>query len=320
MRIRSIKPDFWSDEKMSALPAETVLLAVGLQNYADDEGFFNANPKLVAAAIFPLRECSLTVQVMLMELSRIGFVESRKSKNGMVIGRLVLFGAMQVINRPNKSVLRPVFEDSGSVQGGLRESSRRAHGGIGREGRGREKGKEGRGPNRPTGVGPGAVKALSREESIYQAYPRREAKGKALPAIVEALHHVGFEELLVAVQEYAEAVRAWPDSRRYPEGRDVVPLPASWFNGMRWEDDRAAWGLHAGGKIGGAAARGRGGEPEVDLRGPHALTGGLASVLETEPGTDPDFEQKGTKGTKPEGEPEGENVEIRKSGTEPKGE
>ena len=36
-RIRTIKPEFWRDEDLSGLPAETALLAIGLLNHADDE-------------------------------------------------------------------------------------------------------------------------------------------------------------------------------------------------------------------------------------------------------------------------------------------
>ena len=39
-RIRTIKPDFWKHEDLSALPEITHMLAAALLNHADDEGFF----------------------------------------------------------------------------------------------------------------------------------------------------------------------------------------------------------------------------------------------------------------------------------------
>ena len=60
-RIRTIKPEFWTDEDMAALDPYTRLLAIGLLNYADDEGYFNANPALVKAAVFPLDEGSANI-------------------------------------------------------------------------------------------------------------------------------------------------------------------------------------------------------------------------------------------------------------------
>ncbi len=41
-RIRTIKPEFWSDEKLATVSEATLLVAIGLLNLADDEGYFNA--------------------------------------------------------------------------------------------------------------------------------------------------------------------------------------------------------------------------------------------------------------------------------------
>ena len=64
-RIRTIKPEFWTDEDLSEVSEAACLLAIGLLNYADDEGYFNANPKLVKAAVFPIREQSGSIPVLL---------------------------------------------------------------------------------------------------------------------------------------------------------------------------------------------------------------------------------------------------------------
>ncbi|STW12989.1 primosomal protein I [Klebsiella pneumoniae subsp. rhinoscleromatis] len=60
-RIRTIKPEFWTDEDMAEVSEPACLLAIGLLNYADDEGYFNANPKLIKAAVFPIREPSVPI-------------------------------------------------------------------------------------------------------------------------------------------------------------------------------------------------------------------------------------------------------------------
>jgi hypothetical protein len=75
-------------------------------------------------------------------------------------------------------------------------------------------------------------------EVIYQLYPRKEKKKKGVAAIVKALKGgtVTELELQEAVGAYAAAVATWPaDERRF------IPLPASWFNGGCWTDDRANW-------------------------------------------------------------------------------
>ncbi len=75
-------------------------------------------------------------------------------------------------------------------------------------------------------------------ETIYQLYPRKEKKKKGVGAIMKALKggKVTELELLEAVGAYAAAVETWP-----AEERRFIPLPASWFNGGCWTDDRANW-------------------------------------------------------------------------------
>ena len=105
-RIRTIKPDFWRDEALSALPPETTLLAIGLLNHADDEGYFNAHPKLIESDVFPLRELSRSVTVMLDELHSIGYIEVFKGADGKRYGHIVNFSKHQVINKKNPSKIK----------------------------------------------------------------------------------------------------------------------------------------------------------------------------------------------------------------------
>ena len=46
-------------------------IAAALLNYADDEGYFNANPGLVKAACSPLRESSVSTHTQLKRLAEI---------------------------------------------------------------------------------------------------------------------------------------------------------------------------------------------------------------------------------------------------------
>lgn len=52
-RIRSIKPDFWTDEKVVELSAFARLLFIGLWNFADDDGRMVFSPKKIKMQIFP---------------------------------------------------------------------------------------------------------------------------------------------------------------------------------------------------------------------------------------------------------------------------
>lgn len=105
-RIRTIKPEFWTDEDMSEVSEAACLLAIGLLNYADDEGYFNANPKLIKAAIFPIREQSGSIPVLLRELSSVGYISLFSGHDGKIYGLVNNFAKHQVINKAKKSIIR----------------------------------------------------------------------------------------------------------------------------------------------------------------------------------------------------------------------
>lgn len=108
MRIRTIKPAFWSNEKMARLPDRAKLLAIGLLNYADDEGYFWANPKMIRGALFPFDEDSTNVQRGLDLLSAEGYVITGKTPDGRAWGKVVNFSKHQRVDRPQASEIKPI--------------------------------------------------------------------------------------------------------------------------------------------------------------------------------------------------------------------
>jgi hypothetical protein len=138
-RIRTIKPEFTQDEELSSLAPETHLLAAGLLCYSDDDGYFNANPGLVSAAIFPLRETSLSVHDMLSALAKIGFIRLGVAADGKHYGQVVKFTEHQRVNRPTPSKIKPL-----AIQW---EELMIAHGELSEDSLPEGKGKEGKGTN-----------------------------------------------------------------------------------------------------------------------------------------------------------------------------
>ena len=125
-RIRTIKPSFWTHEDLSELPEATHMLAAQLLNYADDDGYFNANPKLIIAEVSPLREPSVSVQDSLSALWKIGYLQFGFSPEGKRYGRVVNFLEHQRINRPTKSKIKDLeicFEGYPSAHTQLTEPS-----------------------------------------------------------------------------------------------------------------------------------------------------------------------------------------------------
>lgn len=55
-RIRTIKPEFWEDEKLSTLPLQARLLFIGTWNFADDFGVITSSAKFLKSKIFPYDE------------------------------------------------------------------------------------------------------------------------------------------------------------------------------------------------------------------------------------------------------------------------
>lgn len=87
-RIRSVKPEFWTDEDLADLRRDARLLYVGLWNFADEHGRLRGDPRYIKGQIFPYDD-DLTpeaIDSLLEELSGAG-----KVRRYRVAGRSYLF-------------------------------------------------------------------------------------------------------------------------------------------------------------------------------------------------------------------------------------
>lgn len=137
-RIRTIKPDFWTDEKIVELSFEARLFFIGSWNFADDNGNLQRSSKKLKMQIFPADaiDCEPIIQSLITH----GLLTEYSVKDEKFL-HINGFNKHQVINRPSKSAL-PVPE-TGSTPTPLTESSLtegKGEGvGSGREGKGRER-------------------------------------------------------------------------------------------------------------------------------------------------------------------------------------
>lgn len=53
MRIRQVRPEFWTDETMAALPDSVRLFYVGLWGISDDGGYLEWRPSRIGALLYP---------------------------------------------------------------------------------------------------------------------------------------------------------------------------------------------------------------------------------------------------------------------------
>lgn len=151
-RIRTIKPEIWTDEALGGCPLGARLLYIGMITQADDEGRLRAAPALLRSVVFPY-DAKVTPSVVsgwLEALVQAGLVRCYEV-SGEVFADIPSWSKHQTINRPRDSHL-PAFQnrrkpeqnppfagDSVNDHGAITELSLSPHGRKGREGKGKEK-------------------------------------------------------------------------------------------------------------------------------------------------------------------------------------
>ena len=259
-RIRTIKPEFWQHEDLSALPESTHILAAALINYADDFGFFNANPALIKAACFPIREPLVSVPESLRRLQEIGYVDIGTAENGRRIGRIAKFSDHQRVSHPTpskydiSSITWDTYDDSAHPPELFRsppETFRPEWNGMEQGTGNREQGKEkevqssadASAPSPPPEGSPSKAKlkkpmqpvAYSPAFERFWAAYHVNRKGK-FAAFTSWKRHVSdsiADQVIEAAQAYSDIKTTHVDK--------FVCLPSTWLNQARWDDDPETW-------------------------------------------------------------------------------
>lgn len=63
-RIRTVKPEYWTDEVIVQLPFQARLLFIGIWNFADDHGAVEENPDRLRMQIFPAEPTLNTAEII----------------------------------------------------------------------------------------------------------------------------------------------------------------------------------------------------------------------------------------------------------------
>lgn len=82
-RIRTVKPEFWVDEKVVELSPWARLLFIGMWNFADDQGYVDYSPKRIRMQIFP--GDPVDIEALIGELRAAGVVRAYESPVGPVL-------------------------------------------------------------------------------------------------------------------------------------------------------------------------------------------------------------------------------------------
>lgn len=137
-RIRTIKPEFWTDEKVGELKRDERLLFLGLLNLADDEGVLKATPAFIKGQIFAYDEDLTIADVK-------GWIDALVSRKMLVpfeynSEKFLLirtFKAHQKINRPTPSKI-----PKNIIECTLNAQSLNTHGRLSEDSVAERKGKE----------------------------------------------------------------------------------------------------------------------------------------------------------------------------------
>jgi len=217
LRIRTIKPEFWTSADIAALPDDTHrLLFIGLWNYVDDEGRGVDDPRLIKAALFPLSDVIRPADIDAM-LWRLPSVFRYVSGNRRYLA-ISSWSQHQTISHPRPS--KYPDPDSG-------EASRKAPG-MFQEGSGLEQGTGNREQGREQGTGNGLeTAARSTDNNPNQPTDRQlhfdERFRIGIPAIVKLNKAYGRE----VVSSAMEQLHGFPPAERVEDHYGWIATVAS---------------------------------------------------------------------------------------------
>lgn len=232
MRIRSIKPEFWTSEDVAALDIPTRLLFIGLWSYVDDNGVGRDVEKLIAASLFPLeedpRESVARVSRGLATLAEAGLI-ARYAVDDYPYLHVTAWDRHQRIDKPAKPRYPlPTCEDAHpreTVARPSRGSRSWSSGAV-------EQGNRGTGSSGEDSSSPAPPSRASEPPGFadfYAAYPRKVGRDKAAVAYRRALTKTTGDVIVAG----ARRVAADPNL----PAKQFVPHPATWLSRGGWDDE-----------------------------------------------------------------------------------
>lgn len=224
-RIRTIKPEFWTDEKIVELDPWDRLLFIGLWNFCDDEGYFMCQPKKIKMQVFPGDSTEVSRGLWnLLEAYRLTLYDSVEG----IVGHVNNWSRHQKVSNPAKSRLqaldlRKLTEPEAREALGITEIQSPLEDSV-------RKGREGKGSKATTQLHRPTTSSDTIEpfETFWSAYPRKDAKRKAETAFRSALKRATAETITAGAQRYAD------DPHREKAFTAMAP---GWLSADRWNDE-----------------------------------------------------------------------------------
>ncbi len=235
MRIRSIRPEFWSSEDIARLDWHHRLVYIGLWSYVDDNGVGRDVERLIVSALFPLdaslTEASVRTHGALKALD-VGGQITRYTVDGRPYLHITAFSTHQVISRPSRGRYPLPTSENAVTHRDLSEPSVSPHANalIG-EG---EKGRRGEGEKVKYSSAPADAGAAptSRFDEFWSLYPRKQAKGDARKAWAAAIKREDQDVIIDGLRR----LLPWFESQDKAAG-DYRPTAGPWLRQERWTDE-----------------------------------------------------------------------------------
>lgn len=206
-RIRTVKPEFWTDEKIVELSFEARLFFIGLWNYADDYGILEWSPKRIKMQLFPAD--NINIIELLHELHVAGLIivytESQLIPPNLSEYERALYFKVCGWDKHQKVDKRAPLKRP--LPPGSAESQPRI-----KEGNGSRKGMD-----------------QSRFPEFWTEYRRKEGKQKAEQAWEKNNLDSIADEIIADAKARNEKFEQWKDPK-------FIPHASTYLNQRRWED------------------------------------------------------------------------------------
>jgi hypothetical protein len=227
-RIRTIKPDFWDDEKLATISRDSRLLFIAMWNFSDDYSVVKGHPSWLKNKVFPYDDIKqVTFNEWIHALEKIRAIIPF-DHNGEKFYYIRTFKDHQKVDRPstarNPEAPADILESNRDL---FDEDSTSRERVLVAVKEGNSKGREGKG-KREDGYADDFL-------SFYEKYPKKEGKAEALKAWKKINPQNGLKEILLTAIEKQTLFKS--HLKETDQFCPEWPNPATWLNQKRWEDE-----------------------------------------------------------------------------------
>ena len=241
-RIRTIKPEFFSDEDIAALEPLDRVTFLGLLCYADKAGRLEHRPVRLATMILPYEQAGFELRLARLVVANFLVMYENTGRKYLQIRTFTLHQRPHH-TEPESKIPPPDAIDSSALQplcNGYTTEETQSKNRVERDttvvtlG-----GREGKGMERKGERQPRAVPALDGFADFWSRYPRKVGKGGAEAAWAK-LASADRRAVMESMPAFREQWASRPSA-----DMQFCPHPATWLNQRRWEDEITKVGLFA---------------------------------------------------------------------------